>query len=361
MRQLVRIFGPPRVAAVALLLLAFAACKKSPPPDPLCSYQPVPQTTRLEPGQGALQVSGTTDAYFYLRDKAGKQVASGALNLAVGVKPGEYRALLHNSVHTVFVQEGMLTRCGCGSLQVVGSTDEYYYVLDPAGNQLASSKLGAAISLFPDTYRVKVNNTLASIQVAAGGTAELKTGLLQVPGTTDEYYYVLDSAGTQLLGAKLGRGSALLPGSWTVKVNNTTSKVDIRPGETTQAQAGTLKVNGSTNEYYYVLNDAGTQLANSQLRKTIALFPGAYQVRVNNSTAQVSVTAGSAVEVEAGTVTVKGAGTDYYYVLDANGTQLASAQVNQPTALVAGQYSVRVGKDTKPAVVTGGKETVVSW
>jgi 6,7-dimethyl-8-ribityllumazine synthase len=248
----------------------------------------VPQTTRLESGLGAVQVMGTTSDYFYLRDSASKQVASGTLNRAVGVRPGEYTALLNNSTHTVFVEDGKLTKCGCGSVQVAGGTDEYYYVLDSAGKQLASATLGKATSLFPGTYTIKLNNTTAPAEIKSGGPTTLQAGLLEVTGATDEYYYVLDSAGTQLASAGLQKRTALFPGTWTVKVNNTTVPIATKPGETVAAQTGALIVRGATGEYYYVLNDAGTQLASAQLDKATALFPGTYRVKLNNSIAPVS-------------------------------------------------------------------------
>lgn len=341
------------------LLAVLTACKKPAPPDPLCSYEPVPQTTRLESGLGAVEVIGTTGEYFYLRDRANKQVASGALNGAVGVRPGEYTALLNNSTHAVFVEEDRLTKCGCGSVQAIGGTVEYYYVLDSAGKQLASATLGKAISLFPDSFTVKLNNTTMPVDIKAGGPAMLHAGLLEVTGTTNEYYYVLDSAGTQLASATLQKSTALFRGTWTVKVNNTTVPVEIKPGETASLQTGTLMVRGTTSEYYYVLNDAGTQLASAQLDKATALLPGTYRIKLNNSIAPATVTPSQVTDLATGTVTAKKAGSDYYYVLDDKGTQLASSQVNRPSALLSGQYTVRVGESKKLATVNAGKDTTL--
>ena len=71
---------------------------------------------------------------------------------------------------------------------------------------MASAHLGAALSLFPGTYQIRVNNTDAAANVKAGATLELKPGALNVEAGTDEYYAVLDAA--RLLGAK-GRSSVL--------------------------------------------------------------------------------------------------------------------------------------------------------
>jgi len=71
---------------------------------------------------------------------------------------------------------------------------------------MASAHLAAALSLFPGTYQIRVNNTDAAANVKAGATLELKPGALNVEAGTDEYYAVLDAA--RLLGAK-GRSSVL--------------------------------------------------------------------------------------------------------------------------------------------------------
>jgi hypothetical protein len=182
-----------------------------------------------------------------------------------------------------------------------------------------------------------------------------------VTGSTDEYYYVLDSAGTQLASATFQKKTALFPGSWVAKVNETRVPVEIKPGETATAPTGALMVRGTTDEYYYVLDGAGSQLASSRLGKSTALFPGSYKVKVNNSVAPATITAGQIADVATGTVNAKKAGTEYYYVLDNNGSQLASAQVNRPSALLPGEYTVRIGDTKKQAAVSAGKDTALTW
>ncbi|HEX2757627.1 MAG TPA: hypothetical protein VHP60_03915, partial [Thermoanaerobaculia bacterium] len=63
-----------------------------------------------------------------------------------------------------------------------------------------------------------------------------------------------------------------------------------------------------------------------------------------------------------GTLTARGNGTDYYYVLDGvTGAELAHAKAGQPVALAAGNYSVRLGKETRPANVAAGQAVVMNW
>jgi hypothetical protein len=75
----------------------------------------------------------------------------------------------------------------------------------------------------------------------------------------------------------------------------------------------------------------------------------------------VQVGTGRSGEYQSGSLTVKTAGSDYYAVLDASGTQLASKQVNQPVSLPAGKHSVRLGNNMRPATVTAGQSVVLNW
>ena len=408
-------------AAMATLLLC--GCKKAPPPDGVCTYEPLPASAEVPSGQGAIQIVASTDAYFAVRDATGKQIASAHVNAAAPVPAGDYQAVMNNSLHPATAQSKMLTRCVTGAVLVNGKTDEYYAVLDKAARQLASAHLGAALSLFRGSYQVRLNNTDVAANVQPGGMLELKPGTVNVDVATDEYYAVLDAAARQLASSHMGRAISLFAGSYTVRINNSDAKADVRAGEPFVVPAGTLAVHGSTDEYYAVVNNAGTQLASAHLERPLAFVPGTYNVKVNNTTTPAAITAGATTEVktgavvlqgstdeyyaiidsagtqlasahlarpvslvpgayrarlnnvampvqveagrtseyQAGTLTVKASGSDYYAVLDAAGTQLASKQVNQPVSLPAGKYTVKLANNTRPAAVTAGQAVVMNW
>jgi hypothetical protein len=411
------------ISVAAFISFATVACKKAPTADSVCSYQPLPATTDVPAGQGAILIQAGTDTYFYVFDSAGKQLGSAHVNGSLPIKPGDYRVKINNSTHPAEVQSKMLTKCSTGAVQVDGKTDEYYYLFDGAGTQLASAHVGAALSLFPGSYQVRLNNSLTPANVPAGAPVTLKPGTIGVDSPTDEYYYIFDSAGTQLASAHVGKPVGLFAGSYSVKINNSEAKADVRPGETASLPAGTLVAEGSTDEYYYVFNSAAAQIASAHLGKPLALFPGTYTVKLNNSSAPANVVAGSPVNIRAGsvtlqgstdesyyvfdkagtqlvsahlgrpvslmpgdytaklnnaslavrteagsaneyptgTITVKASGSDHYYVLDLAGTQLGSSQFNQPISLPAGKYSVKVGNNIRPAEVTAGQAAVVNW
>jgi len=411
------------ICIAAFISLVAVACKKTPAADSVCGYEPLPATTDVPAGQGAILTQAGTDTYFYVLDSAGKQLGSAHVNGSLPLKPGDYRVKVNNSTHAASVQSKMITKCSTGGVLVDGKTDENYYIFDGAGTQLAAAHVGAALSLFPGSYQVRLNNSITPANVPAGAPLGLKPGTVSVDAPTDENYYIFDAAGTQLAGSHVNRPVGLFAGSYTVKINNSETKADVRAGEPANLPVSTLVTEGSTDENYYVFNTAATQLASAHLGRPLALFPGSYNVKLNNSSVSASVTAGSpmairagsinlqgstdenyyvfdkagvqlvsahlgravslmpgdytaklnnaplAVRAEAGsaneyptgTVTVKAAGSDRYYVLDLSGTQLGSSLFNQAISLPAGKYSVKVGNNTRPVEVTAGQAAVVDW
>jgi 6,7-dimethyl-8-ribityllumazine synthase len=408
-------------AALAAILLV--TCHKALPPDGVCSYEPLPAGAQVPSGQGGIQVLASTDAYFAVRDTTGKQTASEHVNAITPVPPGDYQVVLNSSTHSTAVQSKMLTKCKTGAVLVNGKTDEYYAVLDSATRQLASAHVASALSLFPGSYTVRLNNSDVGANLQAGALLELKPGTLNVDVGTDEYYAVLDGGTRQLASSHVGRALGVFAGSYLVRINNSDAKAEVRIGESTSVPAGTLVVHGSTDEYYAVMNNAGLQLASAHLEKPLAFVPCTYNVKVNNTTTPVTVVSGVTAEVKTGAVvlqgstdeyyaiidsagtqlasahlgralslmpgayraklnniamavqvdaghsgeyqsgslTVRTAGSDYYAVLDASGTQLVSKQVNQPVSVPAGRYSVRLGNNSRPATVTAGQSVVLNW
>ncbi len=412
-----------KFGTVPLAALLLVACHKALPADGVCRYEPLPAGAQVPSGQGGVLVLASTDAYFLVRDAAGKQIGSGHVNAITPAPAGNLQVVLNNSANAISSQSRMLAKCTTGAVMVEGKTDEYYAVLNPAAQQLASAHMGSALSLFPGRYKVRLNNIDVAANPQAGAMLELKTGTVNVDVGTDEYYAILDTSSRQLASSHVGRALGLFAGSYTVRINNTDLHADVRAGESTIVPAGTLVVHGSTDEYYAVMNNPGVQLASAHLEKPLAFVPGTYNVKVNNTTTPVTMVSGVTTEVKTGAVvlqgstdeyygivdsagtqlasahlgqalslmpgayraklnniamtvqvdagrsgeyqsgslTVKTAGPDYYAVLDASGTQLASKQVNQPVSLPAGKYSVRVGKDIRPATVMAGQSVVLNW
>lgn len=259
------------------------------------------------------------------------------------------------------IQKGMLTKCGTGALMVTGTTDEYYYVLDSANQQLYYNKLGKAASFFPSALIIKVNNSETRTDVKLNQVTEIKCGTLTVHGKTDEYYYVFNNVGQQLNYNKLEKPLAFLPGTYSVKVNVTETKVDVAAEQLSELQTGTIMVKGSTDEYYYVFDATGKQLNYQKLNSALSFFPGSYQIKVNNSVIGGDVLAGEDHVYETGSFIVKGSSSTYYYVFDKTGIQLNYNALNKPLAFFPAEYTVKLNDNTRAATVTKGKETEVKF
>ncbi len=251
------------------VLLITQACTDKPQKDALCTYIPLPSSTEVKAGQGALQVDGIGEGYFYIFDADGKQLNYQLIGKVLGLDPGKYHVKINNSSHAVDIQKGMLTKCGTGALMVTGTTDEYYYVLDSANQQLYYNKLGKAASFFPSALIIKVNNSETRTDVKLNQVTEIKCGTLTVHGKTDEYYYVFNNVGQQLNYNKLEKPLAFLPGTYSVKVNVTETKVDVAAEQLSELQTGTIMVKGSTDEYYYVFDATGKQLNYQKLNSAL--------------------------------------------------------------------------------------------
>ncbi len=348
------------LAAIACLLLN--SCKTpEKEADPCCQATDLEPGTDVPSGQGALQVNGTADAYFYVFDADGRQVNYKSLNKLLALPPGDYQARVAGSSHSVGIRAGKLTTCATGGLLVTGSTSDYYYVLDTAQNQLSYDGLGKTTSLFQSSYFVKVNASVAPVAIEISRVKDVATGTILVHGTTDEYYYVLDEAGNQLNYQGIEKPLAFHPGRYKVKVNNSMVSAVVEGGRSAELTTGTLLVKGLTDEYYYVSDASGTQLNYQGLNKPLAFFPNSYNVKVNGSMAAATVVAGTVSSAETGSVVVPGTGDDYYYVLDMNGTQLNYSALTKPLSFFPGEYTVRLGTATRNVKIEPGREQPVEF
>ena len=330
--------------------------------DPCCVFSELTKETNVKEGFGALQVEGSTSSYYYVfdLDQTGNQAGYNSLNKVLALAPGRYRVKVNNSMHDVEIREGELVKCSTGTLIVNGNTSDYYIVTDSSGVQLAYEALGKSMSFFPGLVRIKVNNTELSTDVKLKELTEMRTGSISVKGNTGEYYYVLDEGNKQLNYNSLEKPLAFLPGSYVVKINNTSMRADVRAGAVTELTTGNLVVKGLTEEYYYVTDTAGNALNYQTLNKSLAFFPGSYEIKVNNTLMYGKVSAGQTAEFMTGSLMLTGGGTAYYYVLDQMGNQLNYNSLNKSLSFFPSEYTIKLGPNTRKATVTAGQLTSLS-
>ncbi|MDO8665643.1 MAG: hypothetical protein Q7J79_03465, partial [Gemmatimonadales bacterium] len=195
-----------RMAAIVAMgagLCGMAGCGKA-SGDAVCRDGEAPET--------GLRVTAGTDTYFYAMDAGGRQVGYERAGQVLALQPGDYRVKINNSQRGVSVRAGRVTTCTAGDVRVTGGTDAYFYVLDTLGAQLAYQRIGGILSLLPGRYLVTVNQTRSGLEVHGADTVTLSAGTVSVAGATDEYYYVLDTLGTQLAYERLGRLLDVFPG-----------------------------------------------------------------------------------------------------------------------------------------------------
>ena len=345
-----------------LLLFAAAgvigvACSKKPVSKDGCVFTALTAADQSGDGEGVLQVDGSTSVYYYVLDEAGNQTARQHLNQRVQLKEGKYRIKLNNSYHHVEIWDGYLAKCASGTLVVAGNTDEYYHISDSLDHQLTYEKLGKATSLFEGDFQVKVNNTEMPVSVKLNEVTEVRTGSVVAQGTTNEFYYVLDESNKQLNFSKLGKPLSFLPGTYRVNVNNTLLKADVFAGRSTELMTGNLFVTGLTDELYYVTDTTGNALNFQKLNNALALFPGSYTIQVNNTRMRGDVYPGQITEFNTGSLTLRGSGSGYYYVFDDAGKQLNYNSLNRWLSFFPSDYIIKLGGSTQKVTVVAGQQT----
>jgi hypothetical protein len=287
----------PASALLAAVFLA-SACGGPQPKDPYCSVSPLAENAKAKTGKGALRVDGTASAYYYVTDTAGKSVGNNSIGKPLALDPGKYQIQVNGTRHATAVEKGSLTSCATGTLLVAGTTGDYYYVRDPAGNSLSNSSLGKRLALLPGSYVVSVNATEAKADIAAGQLTEVKTGTLSIKGQTSAYYYVQDPGGKSLANGSLNKSIALFPGSYRVQVNGSAKAIDVAAGQTSEAQTGGMLVEAAGGTYFYVEDPGGKSLAANRLSSALSLFPGEYIVKVGDSKRPVAVEAAQTAHVK---------------------------------------------------------------
>lgn len=340
-------------AAIVML----TSCGQKQASDPCCTTEDIGGHAKRDSEQAMLRVQGTTTANFYVFNEAGEQVAYELLNRSIALPEGKYTVKVNNHPCTVDLKEGTMVTCATGTLIVAGSTGENYYVMDPTNHQLGFEVLGKQMSFFPGAFKVKVNNTVTTVNITPRAITEVRSGALVVHGSTDEYYYVLDTANHQLNYNRLEKPLAFLPGTYPVKINNSTLSAQVEANKLTELATGCVLVRGLTDEYYYVSDTVGHALNYQSLNKALALFPGKVSIKINNTLTVANIMPADTTEFLTGSIMLTGAGTEYYYVLDEQGNQLNYNSLNKSLSFFPSEYTIRLGRTTRKATVVAGQLT----
>lgn len=197
-------------------------------------------------------------------------------------------------------------------------------------------------------------------ELPAGAEIKAGQGFLQVEGSTSAYFYVFDESGKQVSYQILNMTLALDPGKYQARVNNSSYPVEVKEGMLAKCSTGTLMVSGATSEYYYVMDSTNRQLSYDGLGKATSLFASTFLVKVNNTQVRTKVELNKVTEIQSGTLIVHGGTGEYYYVLDAMGNQLNYNSLEKPLAFLSGSYRVKVNNTPMKADIKGGQVTELS-
>ncbi|MDD5277907.1 MAG: hypothetical protein PHR16_17775 [Methylovulum sp.] len=225
--------------------------------------------------------------------------------------------------------------CGClcaapswaEMLTVLGTGKETYTVYDQTGNKSQGSKYtNEFITLVPATYLVKLNGEAQTVTLAAGQNLSLPTGKFRLNGTGYDSYRMYDQY------AREGRGSSLytnqeivlFPGAYVVNLNNSTAPISVEADKTATLDAGRLSVAGTGYDSFFVYDEFGRETRGNSLytNKERELLAGRYLVSLNGSKIPADVQAGTKTTANAGRLTVTGIGLDSFTVYDELGENI---------------------------------------
>ena len=143
-------------------------------------------------------------------------------------------------------------------------------------------------------------------------------------------------------------------------MNNTSLEAEVEGEKMTELATGSILVNGSTNEYYYVSDTLGNALNYQNLNEPLSFFPGNVQIKLNNTLMNARVIKGETIELQTGSIMLTGSGTEYYYVLDLTGNSLNYNTINKSLSFFPSEYVVKLGENTRKAIVAPSKLTSIT-
>ncbi len=192
--------------------------------------------------------------------------------------------------------------------------------------------------------------------------AQKGEGTLLVSGHGHDLYHVFDAkSGEKIDFTSTGNEMILTSGKYIVKLHNSGPTIHIRPNKKTIVQTGVLMVTGlGINMYEVWGNDNSTKLNFTDTGKSLEMFPGEYQVKLQNVSQRVTVFENDTCLVQTGQLLVPGNEKELYDVYDENGeNKLNFTFIGNPLEFLPGSYQVKYQGQSKIVVVSPGKTTVV--
>ncbi|QTA81227.1 Uncharacterized protein dnl_35580 [Desulfonema limicola] len=239
-----------------------------------------------------------------------------------------------------------------GYITVSGKGFDNYAVYN-GEDKLAEAKSNEYKEFFTDlSYTVKLNKGEYSVAVTPPAT--LLAGSIVVKGKGVDRYSVYDEEDNELAGKETGEELEFFPGTYTVKLNNTSKTVPIQANARTELNAGGIKISGTGNSSYYLYN-GDEELGTKKTGEILEVFNGTYTVKLNKDTKEnIAIKSGEINEALVSLALIfKGSGNYPYYVFYSSDSDfetenaLATTTSDKTLDLFTGKYIIRLNNVNK--------------
>jgi hypothetical protein len=201
------------------------------------------------------------------------------------VPPGTFDLLIDTLPRTLYqeltIEEGSTTivQLALGAVRVrTPDQEETTFDIYDAGSGQRLGYYGGTLFVVPGSYRVGINNSTSQVfAVDAGETEELLLGALRAltPDREETTVNIYDATGKRL--GYYGGTVLLVPGSYQVEINNSTSQVfAVNAGKTEELLLGAIEVKGD----FEIYDATGKRLG--WYKDSLLLVPGTYTVKVSD-------------------------------------------------------------------------------
>jgi len=191
----------------------------------------------ITPAESTSIVVTAKDTSFYtlFDETATKRLSYSATDQPVETLPGKYVVELNGIRRNVNLAPRTVTRIAAGTLLLSGTGTDFYSVIDPTSKrQLAYSVINNPVQLFAGEYLLSVHGVEVPAVVRHARVTTFAAGRVVVPGAGGAFYTVLDAKGErQVAYSQTDREVELLPGNYTIEINNIRRSAQIVAGQKT--------------------------------------------------------------------------------------------------------------------------------
>ncbi len=339
------------------------------------TFLPFAEAADPEYGTVQIKVIGQGVDKFFVFDENEEQIGEmntltdpGADGITVTSEKNEginYIVKVNNVAQTVTAYESDI-QILAGAVYVRGFGNDSFFAFDDQDMKLGDARTNEWLELLPGTFVIRLNGSeITGVTVGAGSRLTYQAGSLYVQGFGAGQFFVYDGE-TELVSKQTAEGLEIFPGSYTVKLNNTSRDVIISALKTEYLQAGAILVNGTGDTPYTVTGlDSGDELGDAKTGKKFEVFAGDFIVDLNGVSWDVAVTELNVSEKDSVPLTVsvfdETVAGSYSVSLTSTDDPVANAELNKATDWFprSEPYYVTLNGVQKEVTVTEGLAPII--